>query len=333
MSLKRQRVILVKAETTYGEDANPAPAANAMLVQLSSSISVEGSDNSREHIRPTWSPEATYRTGKLVNLQIVCEVAGGGMDGDDVVVPVVDPLLLACGMCRNGDIACGSVPAGETYCGAEIAALTNTFVYMPRTLPVEHGSCTIYWYQNNMIHKAVGCRGTWSLSMPSGKKGVWTFNMKGRYVAPVAATFPDATLTDPLPPTVQAMGLTYGGQAATAPDVSVELGWTVGAKESVNGADGIAEIRLTDRTPKGSFSPEMWEADDFNPWTAWADGTTQAMTCTLGSAQGNMMRVDVPKAQPDPPSYGERDGLTTYDLSFKCTRDDAGDDEITLTFS
>ena len=333
MSITTRRVVLVKQESTYGEDANPTPSANALLVRMSSSLSPGGTENSREHVRPTYSPEKHYVTGKMVDLNIECEIAGGGLNSTTVLVPAVDPLLQACGMCRNGSVYCGSVAAGETYAGEEISALTNTFVYMPRTWPIQHGSCTIYWYHNNMLHKAVGCRGTWSLSMESGNIAVWTFKMKGMWVNPVPADFPDAVLTDPNPPKVQNLGLTFGSFTPTVKSLSLDIGWNVGTRDSVNATDGIGGIRLSGRTPSGSIDPEMIDPSSFNPWTAWANGDTFALSCLLGSEAGNRMQIQIPKAQLNTPSYGEREDMVTHELGFQCVRDDGGDDELKLTFS
>jgi hypothetical protein len=60
MSLRfRKKVLLAKIETTYGTDATPTGAANAMLASNISIQPMEGSDAERGHDQPFLGNDGT----------------------------------------------------------------------------------------------------------------------------------------------------------------------------------------------------------------------------------------------------------------------------------
>jgi hypothetical protein len=260
------------------------------------------------------SPIGSVVTTKIVSFTLQTELKGGGLSDTDILPPEYEPLLLACGMKKTGD------------------ALTG-WVYQPVSDPAEHDSCTIYYYQDGLLHKAVGCRGSVKLNASVGALGTLEFSMTGLWVDPTDETMPSPVLRDIVPPVVASLGLTVGGFTPVATAFEVDLGVSTSQRKDINADAGITGIEIQSRTPVGSLDPETAALSEFDPWSAWAGATKAAISATVGSESGNKISISIPKAQYGAPSYGDRDGILTYSLPFTATIDSTGDDEIVLTYA
>jgi hypothetical protein len=307
--LKRRRVVLAKVETTYGADASPLATADAILCQSGSSISVGAEEVERDMIRATMTPLGHVVTGKTVSLSLSCELRGSGTAGS---APEIDPLLRACGL-DPATVADASV------------------IYSPLSDSDAHESVTLYWYEDGLLHKAVGCRGTMSLSLSVNGIPTISFDLSGIYADPSDAALPSPTLSDVVPPVCRSAGVAIGSYTPVATSVDLSLGNDVQQRQDINATDGIAGYMITGRKPTGSIDPEAALLADFDPWTAWKNGTTAAIEAAAGTVAGNIMTMSVPAAMYQTPSYSDRNGITTYSLPFVCTGTD--DDELSLAFT
>ena len=91
--LHRKRIILAQLETTYGVDAAPTGAADAMLVSELSVQLMQGPTQSRDLIRATLGNDLTYHTGPHTTLSFAVEIAGAGTGG---IAPAWGRLIRAC---------------------------------------------------------------------------------------------------------------------------------------------------------------------------------------------------------------------------------------------
>lgn len=307
--LKRRRVILAKTETTYGTDPTPTALADAMLVQAGSSLSVNATETERDAVRATMSPLGHIVSGKTVNLSISWECRGSGTAG---TAPEVDALLTACGL--------------------NAATVADTSVtYTPDSDAANHDACTIYWYEDGLMHKALGCRGTASISMPVNGVPTISFEMQGLYADPADVSLPSPTLSSVVPPVCVGAGMTIGSYTPIATSFELQIGNSVETRNDINAADGVAGFMITDRKPTGSIDPEAALLATLDPWTAWKNGTTAAISGAAGGTAGNIMTLSVSAAQYTTPSYGDRNGITTYSLPFVATGSD--DDEFSIAFT
>lgn len=307
--LHRRRVVLAKVESTYNADASPLATTNAILCQSGSSISINADEVERDTIRATMTPLGHVVTGKNVSLSLPVEVRGSGTAGS---APEIDPLLRACGL-NPTTVADTSV------------------IYAPLSDSDSHESVTVYWYEDGLLHKATGCRGTMSLSMSVNGIATMSFDLSGIYVDPSDVSLPSPTLSTVRPPVCRSAGITIGAYTPVATSVEMSLGNDVQQRQDINAADGIAGYMITDRKPTGSIDPEAALLADFDPWTAWKNGTTAAISAACGTVAGNILTLSVPAAMYQTPSYSDRNGITAYGLPFVCTGTD--DDELSLTFT
>jgi hypothetical protein len=302
-------VILVKIEPTPGSDASPLASANAVQVMTNAVISPQGEEVARDNVRATMSPDGHITTGLYNTIPLDVELKGSGTAG---AAPDFGPLLRACGF-------------------SEDVTADTSVAYSPVTLtPSSQESVTIYFYEDGVLHKMVGCRGSVSLSASVNGIATLSFSMSGMWVDPGDVALPDAVLSEIVPPVVEDLGLTVGGYTPSVNSLSFDVGNTVSQRKDVNAEGGIAGFFISARTTSGSIDPEAVALGTFNPWSLWKDGTRAALAATIGSVAGNICALTAPAIQYKAPSYSEREGLRTYDLPFSCTGDD---DELTLTFS
>jgi hypothetical protein len=310
MKLTQRRVILVKEETTRDTDATPTAATDAIVCNTAAVMKPSGEEIARDTVRPIWSSQGHVVHGVFNTIDIEVELAGSGTPG---TAPAFGPLLKCCAM--SEDV--------ETDTSVTYASATQT--------PAAQKTCTVYWYEDGALHKMVGCVGTMNLSAPSGI-GKLSFSLQGTYVAPTDTALPDAVLSSVVPPVVAGISLTIGSFTPVITALSVSLGNSIAKRQDINDENGIAGFVINGREVTGSIDPEAATFAEFNPWAAWKAGTTAAISATIGDTPGNTCATSLPVCQYRTPSYGDREGVRTYDLTF-VARDDAGGPEFVLTFS
>jgi hypothetical protein len=310
MKLTQRRVILVKEETERGTDAIPTAATDAVVCNTAAVMKPSGEEIARDTVRPIWSSQGHVVHGVHNTIDIEAELMGSGTAG---TAPAFGPLLKCCAMDE----------VVETDTSVTYASATQT--------PASQKTCTVYWYEDGALHKMVGCVGTMDMSAPSGI-GKITFSLQGAYVAPTDASLPDAVLSSVVPPVVAGINLTIGSFTPVVTALSVSLGNSIAKRQDINDENGIAGFIINGREVTGSVDPEAVTFAEFDPWAGWKAGTTAAISATIGETAGNICAISLPVCQYRTPSYGDREGIRTYDLSF-VARDDEGDPEFTLTFT
>ena len=305
--LTQKSLILAKVETTVGTDAVPVATTDAFLVE-NPMFSVAATDLERNFARPDFSSYASRIGMKIATISFSVPLAGSATTG---VAPTWGVLFRGCAM----TVASLTVP--------------TRMDYTPITTPQE--TMTIYCYYEGLLHKVLGCVGTWSLQADAGGFVMIQFTFQGVYTTPINSTYPGTvTLQDVVPPQVELASLSYGGDATLiVKSFKMDMGNKVVHRPDVNSANGVKAMRITGRDPKGGFDPETEQNHTF--WTQLEASTLSAFTMTIGTVLGNKMIITLPKVQILGITYGDRDNLRVYDLSL-IPRRNTGNDEITISF-
>ena len=151
----RKLAALVKIETTYGADAVPTGAADAMLMTDVAFTPMEGQEVSRDLLLPFLGHQGVELTGLYARLQGSVEIAGAGAVG---TAPAYGPLLRACGMAED-----------------EESGVSVTY------LPVSAGeeAASIYFNADGVRHVLLGSRGTWTANLAPNQIPRFRFDMMG----------------------------------------------------------------------------------------------------------------------------------------------------------
>ena len=306
MALKSKKVVLLaKLETTYGTDAVPTGAANAILVVNPKLTAITMQAAARNVARPYFSNDGKIIAGKHAQLTFDVEIAGAGAAGD---APQWGLLMKACAM-------------AETL-NAGVSAVYS---------PVSSGeqSITLYYCVDGIQHSLRGVRGSFAMKFTQNGIPMLTFKMFGLYTLPTDTALPAPTFTA-IPPVAVTQAnttpVTLHGFAGNFISVSVDIANAMAYRDIIN----LEEITFTDRKAIGSFDlerPTMANKDFFSIALA---ATTGALSLTHGLVAGNIVHVAAPVVQLGAPTLGSANGVETITMAGDLLAN-AGNDELVIT--
>ena len=317
--LKKKSLVLAKIESTYGIDPTPVAANDAILVTNPVAKPV-GELLQRNHDRPSLSPLQHSIGMKEYEITFETELKGSGTcnAGGATDIPEIDPLLQACGLAQT--------LTAETTGGAG----DGSIVYDPAS--TGHKSVALYMYEDGIIKKILGCRGSMSANLEAGKHGILNWTFRGFYATPVdGAIASGAAYDNTAPQPFLSAALTMGGYSAAVQSLAFDLANEIGKRIDANNANGIAEFLITGRDTNGSLDPEAvtLAVNDF--WSHWENSTSKVLSAQLGQTAGNIVLITAPAMVYREINPGDRNSVRTYDMPFTLAQS-AGDDELKLTF-
>lgn len=160
------KVILAKKEVTYGVDAAPTGAANAVLTRNYSSKPIDTDRLDRDLDLPGYGARASATSNERRTISYEVEIAGSGAVG---TAPAWMELLEACGMLAP--VVTAGVSAVQQFAGPGVAA----------------SSLTQHDYLSDQRRKTVGSCGTFTINVTAGAYGFFGFQFTG--LVPAASPF------------------------------------------------------------------------------------------------------------------------------------------------
>jgi hypothetical protein len=309
--LSRRQLLLAELEVTYGTDPTPLVGSNAILVRNIEVTPLEADTVSRELIRPYLgqSEQLLAQTRVLVNFEV--ELAGSGTAG---TAPAYGPLLRACSFTET-------VSAG------------TSVTYEPNS-DASPKSVTIYFNNDGVLHKATGCRGTFSLNCTVGEIPTIAFEFTGIYNTPTDVALGSPTYANQADPVVFKQGNTTGFQvfsyAGCLQSFSLELANELVYRELVG---CTKEVLITNRAPAGEVMIEAVPVGTHNFFTDATGNSTGNLTFQHGQTSGNIVTFTAGQIDLGNPSYSDEDGIQMLTLPYIATPTDSGNDEMEIVFT
>lgn len=321
----RNTAILAKIETTYGADAVPIGGSNALLVSNMSIQPLNTNNINRDLIRPYFGASEQIIGSASVQVSFDVEFQSSG----SMVTPTIpawEPLLQGCGFLAGVGTAGQRVEFGLEPAYGSIKGLT------------------IYYHDDGVLHKLLGCRGTVSMKLGIGERPVFSFNFTGLDGGVTSATNPSVTLTafkTPLAITdsstgavvlggTYATGAITGGTEYITSGLELDLGNTVSFMDLLGTATETGQtVEITQREAVGKIAFDLTAANEVTFMTDVKAMTTQSIGLVHGTTAGFKMLVHCPSVQLVNPRKEEKDGrrLIGFDLRVLPT---AGNDEIKI---
>jgi hypothetical protein len=229
--LTQKALVLAKIESTSGTDATPVATTDAFLCE-NPVFTIQSTNLERNFARPDFSPYASRIGRKLAQVAFSLQLAGSGTAG---VEPTWATLFRACSMAKTS------------------LTVPTRVKFAPTTTPQE--SVTIYVYYEGLLHKMLGCMGTWSLQADAGGYAMLNFTFTGTYSTPIDSSYPSpVTLQDVVPPQCELATLSYGGDASLIVNsFKVDIGNKVVPRADINSANGYKATRISGRDSTGGF--------------------------------------------------------------------------------
>lgn len=319
--LIRNTAILAKTELVYGVDAVPTGAANAMLVSNLSINPLNAQNVERKNIRPYLGGDEQLVGSRYVEMGFDVELVGAGTLG---AVPAWGTLLRACGF-------------------AEVVTAGVRVDYVPVSTGFE--SATIYWYDDGVIHKGLGARGTASLKLTVGEKPVISCKFVCLNGGVAVAAAPTTELEDWQIPEIvldaNSGNLIWGATHATATapalvggDFYPSQGLTIdlGISTPFQSLLGGESVPITERKVTGAVQLELTAAQEVAAMAAVLATAKTSLGMVHGTVAGSRVCVFMPGVQRIEPTKEDLNG--TRMIGYKLLVNPvAGNDEIRITTS
>jgi hypothetical protein len=204
MALWRNRLALVKSESTYGTSSSPAATDALLFTELDvEPLAMELLE--RETIQAYMGNRASVVGQRSVPVKASVEMAGSGTAG---TAPRYGPLLKACGL-------------------SETIVSSTSVTYAP--VSTGFSSYTMDFYADNGSRQAVtGIRGTGEFSLTTGEIPTIAFDQMGIFAAPGALSRPTETYSNQAAPVAvnadNTATVTVHGFSACMTQFSLSLG-------------------------------------------------------------------------------------------------------------
>jgi len=308
--LTRKRLILAKAEATYGTDPTPTGSANAILVRNLDIVPLQSDIVQRELIRPYLGNYEQLLAQTRVQVTFEVELAGSGAAG---TAPAYGPVLKACGL-------------------SETVVATTSVTYAP--VSSSFSSVTIYFYQDGIRHIVTGARGTFTLNGQVGAIPTIAFTMTGIYNAPTDTALATPTYASQVTPLIFKNGNTTNfsafGYSGALQSIDLNIGNEIVYRELIG---GTKEVLITDRKPAGTMSIEAVLLATKNYFTVSTGSTTGSISFQHGTTAGNIATLTMAQADLADASYAELNGIAMMNLPYVATPTAAGNDELSLAYT
>lgn len=306
--------VLFKNEATYGVDAVPAPATDAMLLRKFTCKQEIKYVNSPE-VRPYMGKPADVVAQVFVSGTFEVALSGSGVAG---TVTMWGRLLRASGF-------------------AEVITAAARVDYTPITNLIESG--TLYYYDSGVLKKALGLRcNITGIKLGYGDVPFASFSYQALDGGDTAVASPALTLTAWKPPVavnqsnsgMLTLGCTYAAGAlsggTTYPSKGLDL--AMGGQIAFNPMIGAELVDYTERDMSGKITLDLTPAQEIANLGIVKSGAVQSMGFVHGTVAGHKLLTYMPAVQLKNPVKDVLNGrrVITYDINPVATA--AGNDEV-----
>lgn len=306
-----EKTLLVKTEATYGVDAAPTGAANALLATEVRLTPMEGQDADRALDLPYMGASGTVPTELHAKISFKLEAKGSGVAG---VAPAYAPILKACAL-------------------AEVIVADTSVTY--NRVSKNHSSATIYLNISGTLYALVGARGTAVLRLNTQGILYYEVEMTGLFVMPVSQAVPAVTLGTQLSafPLVATSTntpvFTIAGEARVLRSLSLNLGNTVSGRFLI-GSEGIIIEKIAESV---EMTIEAVALAVLNPYALAKDGTLTEIVLQHGTVAGDRLTLTLPRCQfARPGGVENQNGIVEWPLRAT-PLPDAGNDQLTIAYT
>ncbi|MDO5704037.1 MAG: phage tail tube protein [Paracoccus sp. (in: a-proteobacteria)] len=304
-----EKVFLLAPESSYGV-APVLAASDAVLATNIALTPMEGEDVSRELELPSMGAQGTIPVDIHAKLSFSVELVGAGTAGE---IPPIGKLFRGCALAEVQD--------------------GSSVIYTP--VSRNHESVSIHMWIGDTRYALRGARGTATIRVNASALPKVEFEMTGLFVMPSEVTPVTPDLTDQLEAdvlvatTANTPGFSIGGQDFVMRSFALTLGNEVAGRFLI-GSEGVL---ITGKSETIETTVEALPLTTFNPFDLALNRTRVAVALTHGTAAGNRVAIDVPRAQMQRPTALEQNqNIKEWPLRLVPMMGQ-GNDQFSITFS
>ena len=305
--LLERLVMLVKNESTYGEDASPAAASNAIPITEATKPEIDPQLIERGHPFRSLSKIKPLVGAKLTKTSFRMEYFGSGTA---ITPPRIGDLWEGCGF-------------AETIGGADVT-------YKPASESLK--SNTIYQYLDGLLYKIFGAVGNFKIGGKAGEPVYCDFDMVGLYQddADSAIIWPTFESNYKSPPQMLSVTFTLDSEVDfVLREFNVDMGIPIINRPSAAAAHGYAGFMCGKRNPTGNIIIEAESKATYDFLAKFEAATEVAATISIGSVAGNKLEISIPALTYTNIGIDNADGLMILDIPISLNLSSAND-EISL---
>lgn len=312
--LKTMALLLAKRESSYGVDALPVAAQNAILCELPE-FEVMGKKLELADVKSFFGGRSVINVGTGLKVSFTTAIRGCGSVPS--TPPNIGVLFRGCNFTENVD----ATP------GLEFTK------YTPHSKIDDADSLTLYFWQHNHLFKILGCRGSGpSVEAKASEYGKAKWEFQGLYAGPVDQAIEIGTFPTAVPLVFKSAEVAIDGYAAVIESLKLDVKNEIATRPDANSPTGILSYFVKERSVTGEIDPEAVALATKNFFQMWEDSAGVALSATIGQSTGNRCRISCPNVQLDVPKYADRDNRLTYSLPLLINPSPAGNDEIEFKF-
>jgi len=312
--LKNMALLLAKRETTYGVDAVPTAAQNAILTELPE-FEVMGKKLELADVKSFFGSRSVVNVPTGLKVSFTTAIRGCG------AIPSTPPNIGVLFKGCNFDETIDSTPGDENV------------TYTPNSKTDDADSLTLYFWQHNILHKILGARGSGpSVEAKAAEYGKSKWEFQGLYVGAVDQAIDVGTFPTSQPLVFKSAQVAIDGYAAIIESLKLDVKNEVAVRPDANSPTGIISYFIKERSVSGEIDPEAVALASKNFWQMWENSQAVALAATIGQTAGNRCRIVCPGVQLDVPKYADRDNRLVMTLPLVVNPSPAGNDEVSFIF-
>lgn len=309
--LTRKALLLIKKETTSGQDASPVKASDAVIA-YDVDISPEVGNQERPHQGSGLSRLQEVIGNMKFKISFSLELRGSGTAG---TAP------------RGLGAALQAAGHSETLVGGTSA----TYAPISASIP----TVTIYAYVDGKLYKCVGTSLNASFEIPAGERAMVKFEGESLYQRPTDSSYPtDPTFDTTLPLVGKNMTVYLDSYAAVIKGLNFSPNNTVTPRKDLNQTWGWAVPNITDRNPGGEITIEDILLATKDYWAKFDADTLMELSVIMGATAGNIVTINASYVRLRGIPMGDEDGIRTTALPFQMAMTPLTDgSEYTIVFT
>ena len=324
VSINRRQWLLSAVESVYGTNRNPVESNSGQAIRLIEPFNLDLGQDNVEQIGGlgTLGFSRPIATARPAGVTFRTFIQGVGTSYSSALKPPIGELLRACG-------------ALETFVSSN-AAGDPQYEYTPAGRVQSLCSVSIIANIDGQDTRFVGAMGNVNIILVGASPGIAEFTMRGileTEVATVRGT--PVGLPSTTPPRWVGSGSVFIGSLQP---VIENLNFNTNnkifeqkASLALSGS-GLVKILITERTPGGSFDPEVSNPSSFNWLGVWRSTSGAPVTVNLGNSRGDRFTMVMSQAIPKTVRWQDKEGLAVFGVDYQAY-ESAGNDEYKLIFS
>jgi hypothetical protein len=192
-------------------------------------------------------------------------------------------------------------------------------------------SLTMVMYKDGVKHLMPGCFGTFEITANSAQYATVKWSFWGTYRQPEDALMPSPIYEKTLPAMIELARLRVDAFYAIVDKFTFTQGNDVQIRPDVSSEQGYIGTRIVGRTTEGGIDPEADLVANYDFWGAMRSADRMSFQMRVGTKVGNTVWITAPSVQYTKLTYGDRNGILTYDAGLKFSGYQS-DDEINFFF-